>query len=441
MTTPRHASDMKDSGIEWVGMIPKNWNKNKIRYLVQLINGYPFQSSLYSNEGFFVVRITNVDDGKLNTNNPRYYPEELVDEYKSCLLKGNDILMSLTGNVGLVGIVDESYPKSALNQRVGCIRVSSPLIMHKYLYYLLTTQDFSEAATLYSKGTVQLNMSTEWLLNERIPIPDISEQQAIANYLDDRCSKIDEIIAEATASIEEYKELRVATITECVSRGLDNNDIETRDSGDSWVGDIPCHWKLCKVKNIASYVSDGAHVSPETDNGVYSFISTVNLRDGVLDFDNCLCTSEESYRQLVKNGCQPIRDDVLISKDGSVGKTTVIDYDREFVVSSSLVIIRPRTDIINPYFLQYNLQSNFVQQRLLLLMHGAGLKRVSVAKNSNLPVVLPPVDEQIMIVEYLDRKISEIDSLILEKQALINDLQAYKKSLIYEVVTGKRRVV
>ena len=73
MTTPRHASDMKDSGIEWVGMIPKNWNKNKIRYLVQLINGYPFQSSLYSNEGFFVVRITNVDDGKLNTNNPRYY--------------------------------------------------------------------------------------------------------------------------------------------------------------------------------------------------------------------------------------------------------------------------------------------------------------------------------------------------------------------------------
>lgn len=258
--------------------------------------------------------------------------------------------------------------------------------------------------------------------------------------MDETCSKIDEIIAEAKASIDEYKKLRNSVITNKVLYGI-RYCKNWKDTDNLLIGKIPSHWRVCKVKNIASYVSDGAHVSPETDNGVYDFISTVNLKEGKIQFDNCLKTSASSFKQLVKNGCRPHMYDVLISKDGTVGKTTVIDYEKDFVVASSLVIIRPRLNLINPFYLEYNLQSHFVQEILQISMKGAGLKRVSVGKNAMLPIVLPPLEEQQEIVAWLDKYLPKYDSLIAEKESLINDLEAYKKSLIYEVVTGKRRVV
>ena len=224
-----------------------------------------------------------------------------------------------------------------------------------------------------------------------------------------------------------------------MTKGL-NPDVEMKDTNSEWIGKIPAHWNLTKIKVISEKITDGAHVSPETSNGKYDFVSTVNLGNHVIDFESCLKTSESSYQQLVKNGCKPQINDVLISKDGTVGKTVVIDFDREFVVASSLVIIRPNLELINPYYLDYNLQAKFVQEQLIMVMHGAGLKRVSVEKNANLPVLLPPLEEQREIAEYLDEKCCEIDKLVAKKEDCLVDLEDYKKSLIYEYVTGKKEI-
>lgn len=213
-----------------------------------------------------------------------------------------------------------------------------------------------------------------------------------------------------------------------------------KDSGVEWIGEIPEEWDVTKVKFISNLVTDGAHVSPETENGVYDFISTTNVGSGKIDFNNCLKTSEESYHQLVSNGCKPKKNDVLISKDGTVGKTVIVDFEYDFVVASSLVIIRPNSDLISSEFLNYNLQSKHVQELLLMLMHGAGLKRVSVEKNANLPIVLASLEEQEEVVSYLAEKCAAIDALIVQKEQYVVELENYKKSLIYEYVTGKKEV-
>lgn len=436
--------EMKNSGIEWIGDIPSEWKIRKIKYILHERNekNNPIKSdnilSLTASQG--VIPYAEKEGGGNK-------PKEDLSAYK--LAYPNDIVMNsmniLSGSVGL-------------SKYFGCV---SPVyymfysdnenINIKYFHYIFQTSVFQKSLMGLGNGiliketengklnTIRMRIPLEKLNGLLLPIPDKEEQKQIIDSLEHIIPQIDKIISATKASIENYKEYKQSVITEAVTKGLDKN-VPMKDSGIEWIGKIPCEWKVTKLKNVSENVTDGAHISPETDNGVYDFISTANLDNGQIDFDNCLKTSVNSYKYLVNTGCKPQINDVLISKDGTVGKTIVIDFQHDFVVASSLVIIRPATEIICPYYLNYNLQSKFVQDTLLMLMHGAGLKRVSVEKNENLPVVVPPIEEQTKIVEYLNYRCTEIDTLILQKEKLITNLEEYKKSLIYEYVTGKKAV-
>lgn len=436
--------EMKNSGVEWIGDIPSEWKIRKIKYILHERNekNDPIKSdnilSLTASQG--VIPYAEKEGGGNK-------PKEDLSAYK--LAYPNDIVMNsmniLSGSVGL-------------SKYFGCV---SPVyymfysdnenINIKYFHYIFQTSVFQKSLMGLGNGiliketengklnTIRMRIPLEKLNGLLLPIPDKEEQKQIVDSLEHIIPQIDKIISETKESIENYKEYKQSVITEAVTKGLDKN-VPMKDSGIEWIGEIPCEWKATKLKNVSENVTDGAHISPETDNGVYDFISTVNLDNGQIDFDNCLKTSVNSYKYLVNTGCKPQINDVLISKDGTVGKTIVIDFQHDFVVASSLVIIRPATEIICPYYLNYNLQSKFVQDTLLMLMHGAGLKRVSVEKNENLPVVVPPMEEQTKIVEYLNYRCTEIDTLILQKEKLITNLEEYKKSLIYEYVTGKKVV-
>jgi type I restriction enzyme S subunit len=126
-----------------------------------------------------------------------------------------------------------------------------------------------------------------------------------------------------------------------------------KDSGIEWLGAVPEGWRISGIKHNCLKITDGAHVSPETDGGVYPFISTVDLKQSGIDFENCLATTAESYAAMVRGGCRPIVGDVLFSKDGTVGRTVVVEDEREFVVASSLIIVRPDKRLVEPYFLNY----------------------------------------------------------------------------------------
>lgn len=414
------ARQMKDSGVEWIGIIPEDTKLIQLRFIADITTGnMDTQNREDDGEYPFYVRSPKVERSN----------QYSFDDIEAILMAGD--------GVGAGRVFHYVQGKYACHQRVYRMSNFKFVQSHFLKDYLegLFPMIMDQGSAKSTVDSVRLPMLQEF----KVVVFNKSEQQKIADFLDKKVGEIDSVIAKTKDTIEDYKKYKQAIITETVTKGL-NPDVRMKKSGNVWIGSIPDHWKLTKIKAVSKKVTDGAHVSPETNDGVYDFISTVNLQNHLIDFEDCLKTSESSYQQLVKNGCKPKIDDVLISKDGTVGKTVVIDFDRDFVVASSLVIIRPNTELITPYYLDYNLQAKFIQEQLVMLMHGAGLKRVSVEKNANLPVLLPPLEEQKEIAAYLDAKCSEIDKLIVKKEELLTDLESYKKSLIYEYVTGKREI-
>lgn len=179
------------------------WDYKKLGELVQVLNGYAFKSSLYENQGIRVLRITNVQKGNIVDDDPKYYPLSLTDEIRNYLLKESDLLMSLTGNVGRVGLLTKEMLPAALNQRVACLRILSNGLNLGFLFHYLNSDKFEQDAVLSAKGIAQKNMSTEWLKDYKLPLPPISVQQTIVSELD----KINELIRLKKEQLKDYDNL------------------------------------------------------------------------------------------------------------------------------------------------------------------------------------------------------------------------------------------
>jgi type I restriction enzyme S subunit len=203
-----------------------------------------------------------------------------------------------------------------------------------------------------------------------------------------------------------------------------------------WYGSVPTHWRRGRVKSVAERVTDGAHISPDTENGVYDFVSTRDVKGGRINYAGSLKTSPETYEYMVKSGCCPNRGDVLFSKDGTVGETAVVMDQREFAVASSLVIITPRTSVIAPDYLAYVFRSRPAQNQAASFMRGAGLPRLSVGNLARMEVLVPPLEEQRAIAGYLDRETGRIDTLIEEQQLLIEMLRERRAAALVDAFTS-----
>ena len=442
---------MRDSGIPWIGEVPEGWGFPKITHILDYTHPYPIgdgdhgsiKATDYTEHGIPFIRVQNLGFATdLCLDNVVYISEAQNRTIQNSTLKPNDILFAKTGaTIGKVGIVPESIKKANTTSHVGKITVFESIIP-KYIFYVLSSNiGYRQFWDIAAQKSTRPELSIDEIKTIRVLLPKTKEeQQRIADYLDSKCSEIDTIIENLRTRMESVKEYKKAVITEAVTKGLDK-DVKMKDSGVEWIGKIPEGWKVCKVKQISNKITDGAHVSPDTTNGEFKFLSVTNMNDtGALDFVNCLKINSVQYAYLVRTGCQPKKDDVLISKDGTIGKTTVVS-DNNFVVASSLVIIRPNQLKIRPKYLEYCLMSNIVQEQLLSVLSGSALKRVSIEKNANLKFVYTyNMTTQQQIIDYLDSKCSEIDALLQNYKDQIATLEEYKKSLIYEYVTGKKEV-
>lgn len=428
---------MKDSGVEWIGEIPEGWevHRNKKAFLCNktLVGDKSSKTQLLSltTKGIKLKDINNAE-GKL---------PESFDTYQ--FVKKDDVVMCLfdldmsavfAGVSPYEGMISPAYKVLTCKER------TIPHFAHYWFSYIFDGRKFNH----YAKN-IRYTLTYEEFSTLPIVLPPKEIQQKIATYLDEKCSQIEQTIQNQQQVIEKLKTYKQSLITEAVTGKvkIQNGKVvrkyeQYKDSGVEWIGEIPSGWEVRKTKYVTIKITDGAHISPETENGIFDFVSTTDVKTGYIDFENCLKTSKETYEYFVATGCKPQQGDVLISKDGTVGKTVIVADNRDFVIASSLVILRPNLKIISTEFLNYSLQSSIVQETLLMLMHGSGLKRVSVKKNSNLLIVLPTHQEQKSISEYLDKTCTSIDSTIEQKQKLIEKLTEYKKSLIYECVTGKK---
>ena len=205
-----------------------------------------------------------------------------------------------------------------------------------------------------------------------------------------------------------------------------------KDSGLEWLGNVPEHWKVMKMKYLCN-VTDGTHFSPTTISEGKPYITVTNVKDDVIDVDGAGKISLDDFNELVKQGCQPKTGDVLLTKDGTVGRTAIVK-DNDYVVLSSLGILSPNTSLTSSY-LKYMLDSLTLQEQMNEAMAGSALRRITITKIKDLLGLLPPLTEQRIIAAYLDYKVGQIDALISEKEKMVDDLKAYRSSIITEAVT------
>lgn len=424
MAMIRPETEMKDSGIEYVGAIPKDWDLVRLRaYFGERKNKNKDgnETNLLSLSYGRIIR-KNIDktDGLLPASFNTYNIVEKNDIIIRPTDLQNDKRSLRTGLVTEHGIITSAY--------IDLMPIGN--VDSRFVHYLLHSYDILKV--FYNMGSgVRQGLNYSEFSKLKVPMPPLSEQQAIANYLDETCSKIDEIIAEAKASIDEYKELKQSVLCDTVLRGL-NSQIALKNSGASWIGMIPEHWKTVKLKWHLRRM-DPKNPGEKEVLSLYRDYGVIpkNSRN-----DNHNVTSEDTSKyKYVRVG-----DFVVNKMKAWQGSVAVSDY--EGIVSPAYYVYHFLDDVFNKRYFHHLLRSCY-KEEFMRLSGGIRIGQWDLSSNAldNIILLVPPKNEQDDIVEYLDNKLPQIDALIAEKESLINDLEAYKKSLIYEVVTGKRRVV
>ena len=420
----------KDSGIEWIGRIPKEWETVRLKSLFTERNERECTGkTLLSVSQYFGIR------PKSETDLADSHIAESYDDYKE-VHKGDfvmNIMLAWNGSYAVSeydGIVSPAY----------CVFKFRKDCCNKYFHYLLRTEGYPTAFKTMSRGVIdsRLRLYPEQFYTFPVVIPPLPEQQRIASYLDKKCGEIDELIALQEKMIAQLTEYKQAVITEAVTKGLDPN-AKLVPSGIDWIGDVPEGWRAMKTLYCLSMpITDGPHETPELyDDGV-PFISADAVSDGFINFDNKRgYISEEYYEECCKKYI-PQRYDVYMIKSGaSTGRTAIVETDEKFTIWSPLAVFRSNRNVILPNYLLYSLRSDYYQKQVQNNWSYGTQQNIGMRTLEKLSILVPPLPDQQRIASYLDTKCSEIDTLIALKRQKIESLNAYKKSVIYEAVTGK----
>jgi type I restriction enzyme S subunit len=425
--------ERRESGIPWLGALPAHWKPAKLKYIADIINGATPDSGNDSYWDGDIVWITPSDLGKLTTAYVSDSKRRISEAgFKSCgtsMVAADTVIMTTRAPIGNSCI---TTVEACFNQ--GCKALVLRDGDNKFVYYQLV--GYRLYLEMLGSGSTFMELSTDKFKDFVLPVPPLPEQRAIAAYLDHKTAQLDTLLAQKETLLRLLHQKRQALINEAVTQGLDPTS-PRKPSGVAWLGDVPAHWEVRKLKWASTRITDGAHISPDRTSEDYPFVSTVDIKRGKIDFDNCLRTTAESYSYLVNTGCRPHLGDVLFSKDGTVGRTALIDFDKDFVVASSLIIITPNAVVINSEFMEFALQSIVSTNYVESLLSGSALRRISIAKVSNMPIVVPPLHEQEVILDSLKKRFAKIDNATDNIHTQIKTLKVYRQSLISEVVTGK----
>ena len=419
------ARKMKDSGIEWIGEIPEGWEVGQIGQL------YSERRTKVSDKDYPPLSVTM--KGIL----PQLSTAAKTDAHddRKLVCKGDFAINSRSDRRGSCGISEQDGSISLINTVLQPRGEMNP----GYYNWLFHTSMFADEFYKWGHGIVDDLWTTGWSDMKKIgvPVPSKCEQKQLAEHLNIECSNIDSILSKTRSSIEEYKKLKQAVITQAVTKGV-RGEREMKDSGVEWIGEIPEEWNKCKLKNISIDIGDGLHGTPKfDDSGEVYFINGNNFSSEYVEpkFDTKKLCLEESL-----NYPKPelTEQTIMISLNGSYGKVCLYRYFPMLLgKSAGYITLLPS---INRRYVRYYLSSTPAQIMMTLSLNGTTIPNLSLNTLYNFPTILPSASEQAEIADYLDAKCAEIDGLIAKKEQLVKELESYKKSLIYEVVTGKREV-
>lgn len=383
------------------------WDYKKLGELVQVLNGYAFKSSLYENQGIRVLRITNVQKGNIVDDDPKYYPLSLTDEIRNYLLKESDLLMSLTGNVGRVGLLTKEMLPAALNQRVACLRILSNGLNLGFLFHYLNSDKFEQDAVLSAKGIAQKNMSTEWLKDYKLPLPPISVQQSIVSELD----KINELIRLKKEQLKDYDNLAQSIFYEMFGDPVIN------EKG----------WEFMKIGEIGT-VERGAGISKKdfVVDGLpcihYGQLHTI-LGPTTRHHHSCIPESLLPKYKIAHT------NDVIMAitsedVEGSCKSTAWLgNYD--IVIGSDAAILHHEQD--GTFLSYYTMTKAFFNEKSKYAK-GFKVTHISAKEIENIPVYLPPLALQkdfAKRIEVIEQQKENIKSTIQDLETLLASRMQY----------------
>lgn len=433
------ARKMKDSGIEWIGEIPEGWSKNKVIRLFDIIGSGTTPKNITSD--FPVVNWIQSGDitGSFVPACKNVISANLLSQYSALkVYPAPFIIIAMYG--ASVGNASISLIDGCVNQ--ACCVLSSPSCNLHYAFYVIK----SAQSYLVRKavGGGQPNISQETIKQLWLPLPPLSTQDIIVRNLDATCSKIDDLLTSVHASIEEYKKLKQAVITQAVTKGV-RGEREMKDSGVEWIGEIPKEWRKTQLRHCATIKSGitlGKSYSKDTVLIERPYLRVANVQGGYVDLNDLATievTPDEDLKYRLHSG------DVLMTEGGDrdkLGRGCVWHGEIEPCLHQNHVFaVQTNETILLPEFLEYLTASDVGRSYFdVTAIKTTNLACTSSSKVLAFTIPLPPIEEQSEIVGFIKKRSLELNKLIMKKELLVQELESYKKSLIYEVVTGKWKV-
>lgn len=436
------AEQMKPSGIDWIGDVPANWYMIKLKYFSYLKGRIGWQgltADEFIDEGPYLITGTDFENGKIQFDRSYHISDERYNQAPEIQLKVGDLLVTKDGTVGKMAYVDTLPGKASLNSHLLLIRPLENKFDNRFLFWLMSSSVFNGYTEYAQDGTVMASLSQEKIGNFIAYFPEITEQQAVADFLDKECAQIDSIAADLEKQIALLQQYKKSLITEIVTKGLDKS-VPMKDSGVEWIGEIPEHWEISRVRHLASLCS-GATPSKDVLSyweGNIPWVSSQEVKSDIIK-DTSLHISEEAI-----NSCStqlmPAGTLVMVVRSGILQHTIPVALLGVPATINQDIKAFQFNHLMLPAYFKYYIQGENDALLSVIIKDKTTVESVDNQLLLSLKIMVPPIEEQKAIVAFLNYKCGYIDKILNDKQEQLNLLMQHKKSLIYEYVTGKKRV-
>lgn len=430
----------KDSGVEWLGEIPAHWEVKRLKTIasVQLSN-----IDKKSVEGQQSVRLCNYVDVYYNnriTGDLDFMPATATPEQVGRFsLYAGDVLITKDSeswtDIAVPAVVAEDLPGVLCGYHLAHIRPYGECdggFLSRVFGAIGPRDQFQIAAN----GITRFGLGGDAIRTGIFGVPPLTEQRAIAAFLDRETAKIDALVTKKERVIELLQEKRAALITRTVTKGLDLN-VPMKDSGVEWLGEIPAHWDKKPAKAVCQRIIDCKNRTPNFDKDAdYPVVRTTDVRDGKLNLARSLRTDEKNFRAWTLRGA-PERDDILFTREAPAGEAALYDGSQPICLGQRIMYFRVDTEKLVPRFLLYSIYGSLVQGYILAESGGSTVTHLRLGQVYNLPLLIPPLPEQRAIVDYVDVTTRMMELTVTKVQEGIDRLHEYRTALISAAVTGK----
>jgi type I restriction enzyme, S subunit len=429
-------SKIKESGIDWIGDIPNHWDVKVLGLEAKVkarLGWKGLKASEYVDEGYIFLATPNIKGTSIDFQNVNYIAEERYLESPEIMLRENDVLMAKDGStLGIINVVRDLPKPATVNSSIAVIR-SNAKFDSVFLYYFFSSSFIQNLIGLLKDGMGVPHLFQADIRKFPLLCPPIEEQKIIAQFLDRKTTTIDTLITKKKRLIELLEEKRSALINQAVTKGV-GRSVRMKDSGVSWIGEIPKHWEVCELRR-AWTVIDCKHKTPEYLDDGYPLVSTTEVKPGKIDLSIVTrFISEDNFHDMTENRL-PCKGDIIYSRNASLGSAAYVDTDQRFAMGQDVVLITSEKQ--DQLFLSYFLNAQTGISQVDLACVGSTFRRINVGQIKQILVTVPPLEEQIAIGEYLEKIHGFYSKNVALIYLQIEKLQEYRQSLITAAVTGK----